>query len=194
MARRTAKDFKVESGMLLAAWPDMRDPNFMHAVILVCQHSAEGAYGLVTNRLTKFRVKDLLRDHELLGESDFPIHLGGPVDHTTLQFLHVVPDRIPGGVSLDGRLWLGGELDALARFVRDEEEDARRSVRLFLGYSGWGAGQLEVELGLGSWIPAPPSMEAIFGPEGEPTWRRVVRSVGDAGIDLEIQPPDVSWN
>ena len=189
-----AKELRVEAGTLLAAWPDLMDPNFMHSVVLICQHSGEGAYGLVTNRLTKFAVRDVIPDHPVLGASPFPVHLGGPVDHATMQFLHVVPDEIPGGISLDGRLWLGGGLDSLARYVTEQEEKAVGTVRVFLGYSGWGAGQLEMELDVGSWIPAPPTMEGIFGPEGEPTWRRVVRSIGDAGSALHTQPPDVSWN
>jgi putative transcriptional regulator len=190
---RESGELIVDAGTLLAAWPDMLDPNFMHRVVLVCQHDADGAYGLVTNRRTELTLQELMPDHELLGSSSFAVHLGGPVDHSTLQFLHVLPDRIPGGICLDGTLWLGGELDALARVVT-EDEAAAGSVRVFLGYSGWGAGQLDVELGTGSWIPAPSSKEAVFGEDGEPTWRRVVRSIGAAGRDLENLPPDVSWN
>jgi len=189
-----ARELRVEAGTLLAAYPDMLDPNFMHTVVLVCQHSDQGAYGVVTNRRTKFVVKELLPDHPTLGQSGFPVYLGGPVDHTTLQFVHVVPDAIPGGVSIDGKLWLGGDLDALGKYLSDSPRAAARRVRLFLGYSGWSAGQLETELGTGSWLPAPPALTAIFGEAGEATWRRVVRSIGRVGTDLEQQPPDVSWN
>ena len=187
-------ELRVEAGTLLAAFPDMLDPNFMHSVVLICQHSDQGAYGVVTNRATKFAVKELLPKHPVLGQSKFPVFLGGPVDHTTLQFLHVVPEAIPGGLSIDGKLWLGGDLDALGEYLAANPRVARRKVRLFLGYSGWSAGQLETELGTGSWLPAPPAMEAIFGEPGEPTWRRVVRSIGREGGALEQQPPDVSWN
>ena len=189
------KELRVEAGTLLAAWPDLMDPNFMHTVVLVCQHSDEGAYGLVTNKLTKFGMGDLLPDHPTLGTSTFPVYLGGPVDHSTMQFVHVVPDRIPGGVSIDGRLWLGGDLDAMGAYlVECLPGEADLKLRVFLGYSGWGAGQLDAELGTGSWVPAPPSLEAIFGETGEPTWRRVVRSIGRGGDELGQQPPDVSWN
>ena len=189
------EDLRVQPGTLLAAWPDLRDPNFMHSVVVMVQHSAEGAYGLVTNRLTDFTLRDLFPEHPILKESAFPVHLGGPVDHTTLQIVHRVPDHVPGGVGLDGRLWLGGDLPALGRFLLESEpQEAARSVRVFVGYSGWGAGQLDSELSLGSWIPAAPSLDAIFGEPGEPTWRRVVRSIGDEGGELENLPPDVSWN
>ena len=187
-------DLRVHAGTLLAAWPDLLDPNFMHSVVLICDHTDEGAYGLVTNRESEFTVGELLSDHELLAASDFPVHLGGPVDHTRLQFVHIVPDRISGGVSIDGRLWLGGDLEEVARLLGEDRELALRSVRFFLGYSGWGVGQLEGELDAGSWLPAPPAMDAIFGESGESTWRRVVRSVGEGTGGLENEPPDVSWN
>ncbi len=184
----------VGPGTLLAAWPDLMDPNFMHSVVAICQHSEEGAYGVVVNRATELTIRDLLPDHPVLGRLDHPVHLGGPVDHSTVQFLHTVPDEVPGGFCLDGKLWLGGELDAAARFLAEHGEAASEALRIFLGYSGWGAGQLEAELESGSWIPAPPSLEAVFGEVGEVTWRRVVRSVGKEGEDLENLPPDVSWN
>lgn len=189
-----AKELRVQAGTLLASWPDLMDPNFMHTVVLVCHHTDSGAYGLITNRSSEFTLGELLSDHELLASSDFPVHLGGPVDHNSLQFLHQVPGKIEGGFSIDGRLWLGGDLDQMARYVVEEREAALRNVRVFLGYAGWGSGQLEGELRTGSWLPAPPTMDAIFGGAGEETWRRVVRSVGGPADGLENQPPDVSWN
>jgi len=184
----------VVPGTLLAAWPDMLDPNFMHGVVVMCQHSEEGAYGLVVNRETTLSVSDLLPEHPLLGSSDFPVHLGGPVDHSSMQFLHRAPVAIAGGVELAPSLWLGGELEGFAEYVTSSPEEARANVRVFLGYSGWGAGQLEEELQGGSWLPAPGDLDAVFGPSGEPLWRRVVRSVRPDGEDLENLPPDVNWN
>jgi putative transcriptional regulator len=189
-----AGDLRVEPGMLLAAFPDMLDPNFMHSVVLMCQHNDQGAYGVITNRPTRFTIQELLPDHALLGRCSFPVFLGGPVDHSSLQFVHRVPTAIPGGLSIDGRLWLGGELDALGQYLTENPREAAQSVRLFLGYSGWGAGQLEGELATGSWLPALSSFEAVFGEPGESTWRRVVRSIGEEGRGLEQLPPDVSWN
>jgi len=187
-------ELKVSAGTLLAAWPDLMDPNFMHSVVLICQHSSDGAYGLVSNRTTDLVLQDLLPDHPVLGSSTFPVFLGGPVDHSTLQILHRVPDEIPDGVCLDGEIWLGGDLEAMAAYVAREPEKARAGVRVLLGYSGWGGGQLEAELEAGSWLPAPPSTAILFGAEGETAWREVVRSVGRDGSGLQDLPPDVSWN
>jgi putative transcriptional regulator len=73
-----AMDLHAEQGTLLAATPDMLDPNFMHGVVLVCQHTNEGAYGLVINRRSEYTTKRLLAEHPLLGQVEHPIYVGGP--------------------------------------------------------------------------------------------------------------------
>jgi putative transcriptional regulator len=133
-------------------------------------------------------------EHPVLSTAPFPVHAGGPVGLDTLQFVHRVPTEIPGGLELGGGLYLGGELDALADFLAAHGDDAQQNVRLIVGYSGWGAGQLEGELALGSWLPAPLDVEALFLPDPHALWRRVVRSLGSETAGLEDLPPDVSWN
>lgn len=189
-----SEELRVVPGTLLAAWPDLEDPNFRRSVILMCHHNPEGAYGLIVNRPAEFTVSDLLPDHPTLGTSEFPVHVGGPVEPRGLQFVHTEPQAIPGGMSLDGRLWLGGELDALGDLIASDAARAHSGVRMFLGYSGWAAHQLEGELEGRSWLPAPLSLDAVFGDPDDETWRRVVRSVGEVGEGLLNEPPDPSWN
>jgi putative transcriptional regulator len=181
-------------GSLLAAAPDLRDPNFMHTVVLVCMHSEEGAHGLVINRPSPLTVDKLLPEHARLAEQRFPVHAGGPVGLDTLQFLHRVPERIPGGVELAEGLHLGGELDALAELLDERGPAALSDVRLVLGYAGWAAAQLDGELREGSWLPAAARPEWIFSHEPQSVWRQVVRSIGRDAAGLEDLPPDVSWN
>lgn len=187
-------ELQTEPGSLIAAAPDLLDPNFMHAVVLMCQHSEQGAYGLVVNRPAALTVDLLLPEHPLLSNAHFPVHAGGPVGLDTLQFLHRVPEDIPGGIELGGGLYLGGELDALAEFLTTHGDDAQEKVRLIVGYSGWAAGQLEGELAGGSWLPAPLDVDGMFLADPHALWRRVVRSLGREALGLEELPPDVSWN
>ena len=132
------EEHQVTPGMLLAAWPDMLDPNFMHGVILVCQHAPAGAYGVVVNRPSPNTTADLLGDHPVLGQVPFPVHVGGPVEPETMQFLHTVPDEVPGGTCLDGRIWFGGEIEGVARLISADFDRAKRCVRVLVGYAGWG--------------------------------------------------------
>lgn len=182
----------VEPGMLLAAWPDLLDPNFMHRVVLMGEHTEESAFGLVTNQATDVCLGDLFPDNELLAGSEFPVFCGGPVDSGSLHFVHTCPEEFPGSLELNAELALGGDLDGLAQFVSKHGMAAQSRLRVFIGYAGWGAGQLDLELEHGSWVPAPPSLEHTFGEAGERTWRRVVRGMNLN--DLAVQPPDTSWN
>ena len=187
-------ELHAEPGSLLAASPDLRDPNFMHTVVLMCQHTDAGAFGLVVNRPSTLTVDVLLPEHPLLSSAAFPVHSGGPVGLDTLQFLHRVPTEIAGGVELAEGLYLGGELDSLAEYLAARGEEARSDVRLVIGYSGWSAGQLESELTHGSWLPARLDVEAVFLDDTTAAWRRVIRSIGSRAAGLEDLPPDVSWN
>ena len=187
-------ELRTAPGSLLAASPDLLDPNFMHALVLMCQHTDEGAYGLVVNRPADVTVDALLPDHPVLGGELFPVFTGGPVGLDTLQFLHRAGETIPGGLPLDDGLWLGGDLDALASVISEDPSGARRHVRLIVGYAGWGAGQLDAELATGSWLPTALSTELVFEEDQQGVWRRAVRSIGGEADGLADLPPDVSWN
>lgn len=187
-------ELQTEPGSVIAAAPDMLDPNFMHTVVLMCQHTDQGAFGLVINRPAEVTVDVLMPDHPVLANERLPIFAGGPVGLDTLQFVHRAPDEIPGGIDLGAGLWLGGELDALSAFIAERRASAEEKVRLIVGYSGWGAGQLEGELATGTWLPAPVELDWIFHSDPHATWRRVLRSLGREAEGLENLPPDVSWN
>lgn len=194
---RDELDLHVREGTLLAAGPDMLDPNFMHRVVLLCRHTPDGAYGLVVNRGSEVTTRDVFSTHPLLGADDapaYPVFIGGPVGLDTLQVLHRLPDRIAGGIEVAEGIHVGGELEDVARLVVDDPESARGNLLLALGYSGWAAGQLEAELVQGAWLPAPPSAELVFAGDGQLVWRRVVRSIGEPAEGLADQPPDPEWN
>ena len=189
-------DLRVPAGSFIAAWPDLRDPNFAHSVVLVCQHDVRGAYGLVVNRLLGLSVRDLVPDHPLLGQLATPTYLGGPVDHSQMQFLHRWPDRISGGVEVAHGVYLGGDVEELAEELTRQDTPAGEDpdgVRMIVGYSGWDAGQLEAELAQGAWVPATVDRRHVFSGEGETTWRAVVRSVR-GGDSLGNTAPEVDWN
>ena len=184
----------IEPGSFLCAWPDLQDPNFMHRVIAMCEHSRHGAFGLVLNDPLDVGTETLLTNHKLLGQIEFPIYRGGPVEVQGLQFLHRVPEAVPGGHCITEDLWIGGDFNALAEFIHKDPKAALDKVRLFIGYSGWGAGQLEAELESGSWVPAAVSIDEVFASESSTAWKRVLQSLGQIGKELSEQPPDPRVN
>jgi putative transcriptional regulator len=187
-------DLCVEPGTLLASTPSMLDPNFMHSVVLMIQHTEQGAYGLVVNKAANLSIDELLPKHPILGRTPFPVHWGGPVGLETMQILHRVPEEIPGGLDLGSGLFLGGDLDAVARCAAQHDGRSPARLRFVIGYSGWGEGQLDAELRSESWIPAPLLLDAVFASDQQRTWRSVLRSVGGETTGLEDLPPDVRWN
>lgn len=189
-----ALDLTVAQGSLLAAGPDLLDPNFARAVVLVCQHAPQGAYGLVINRPSEYTAKEVLSGHELLKTSDLRLFIGGPVALDGLQILHRVPEHIAGGVQLTNSLWIGGDLDAVGRYALSNPQEAARNVRLFVGYSGWGAGQLDVELATGSWLPAPGDVERVFQTDTAGVWRDVVSGLGGDYKRVANEPVDPHLN
>lgn len=155
---------------------------------------AEGAYGLVVNRPSGHRTTKVLADHPLWSRADAELYFGGPVNLNQLQLLHNAGEKVPGGVAVLPNVFVGGDLDVAARWWLDLPDSARSSLRLVVGYSGWGAGQLENELTRGSWIPAPGAAELIFMEEPRSMWRAVLRSLGEDAEGLENLPPDPHWN
>lgn len=185
---------RVEPGTLLLSAPSLLDPNFMHTVVLMVQHDDDGAFGLVVNRPTDATLGDLLPEHPALRDATAVVHGGGPVGLDSLQVLHRAPEALHGGVSVAPGVYLGADLADVAALLASGAR-AADSVRFVLGYSGWGAGQLDLELQTGSWVPRPLDAALVFS-EGTPEaiWRRALRGLGDSGAGLASQPPDPTWN
>jgi putative transcriptional regulator len=184
-------ELRTAPGTMLAASPELRDPNFMHSGVLMCQHADEGAYGLVVNRPAEVTVDKLLPEHPVLGRQAFPVFAGGPVGLDTLQFLHRAGEEIPGGLELQNGLWLGGDLDALAVMIAQDHERARQRVRLLVGYAGWGAGQLDAEVKAGGWLIAPGEPAAVFSTDPEGLWERAYQLLERIEVRLQTE---ADWN
>ncbi len=187
-------EWLVAPGSFLAAGPDLVDPNFIRTVVLMCRHDEEGAYGLVVNRPSDVLASDVLVAHPGLGRSSARMFVGGPVSLESLQVLHRAPEHVQGGEELAPGLWIGGDLDQLARYFEEHPADAENNVRLLMGYSGWGPGQLEYELSEFSWLPAPLQLESVFASHPSAVWRDVVRALGPRFRALADEPSDPNMN
>jgi putative transcriptional regulator len=183
----------IAKGTLLVASPRLLDPNFMHSVVLLCDHGDGGAYGLIVNRPGPLAVADLHSDLPLLeGRPDTLWH-GGPVATEAVQVLHGIGAGIPESTCVvDDSVWVGADPAVLHAALEGQGESSR--VRFVVGYSGWSSGQLEHELREGAWVTCPARAEHVFDPEPETLWRRVLRELGGPLAGLADVPPDPSWN
>ncbi len=177
-------------GQLIVAGPTLLDPNFHRTVVLVCEHGEEGAMGLVLNRPSPIAAEQALP--ELVGAfgDDERLWVGGPVQTTSVVVLADFADPDAGaGPLVSGAAGLvrpDADLDEVARAVR--------RARAYLGYAGWGAGQLDDELAGEDWIVATPAPGDLFTDAPDRLWSRVLARKGGRFALLATMPPDPSLN
>lgn len=191
-------DGHLAPGTLLLSAPEMLDPNFMHAVVLMVHHDEDGAMGVVVNARMETRVGEALPEHPVLKDLHAPLWQGGPVGMDSLQVLHRHPEDadllgVPG-VDVGDGVRVGADLEWASQVVARGDGGPDR-VRFIVGYSGWAAGQLEDEIATYSWLPLEPCADLVFG-EGSrgAIWRRAMARLEGRGSSLAHLPPDPSWN
>jgi putative transcriptional regulator len=151
-------------GRFLIAAKRLRDDNFYKSVVLLLEHGEHGAMGLIINRPSSIRVSHALAGHFNLPDTDDVVFGGGPVEPTALVILHDDSAFQGDGPSVLPGLFVGGSPDAFERVIGDAAASGnmRHSFRVFSGYSGWGADQLEGEIARGDWLIHPACRELVF--------------------------------
>jgi putative transcriptional regulator len=175
-------------GHLLVAGPGLVDPNFRRAVVLVGEHSDEGAMGVVLNRPSETTVTEAVPELEALVEGAEFVHVGGPVQPSAIVILadFVEPDRA-GVLVVDSVGFLPAE-------VEPDDLGELKQTRVFAGYAGWGPQQLDAELEEGSWIVEPALAEDVFTSSPDDLWSVVLRRKGGPFSVLALMPPDPTLN
>ncbi len=176
-------------GRLLIAGPALQDPNFWRTVVLVVEHTDEGALGLVLNRPSETTVGEAVPQLEDLVDPGDQLYIGGPVQPSAVIVLAEFED--PGDAALIafediGVLGTGSPPEELVGGVRNG--------RAFVGHSGWGPGQLDGELERGDWIVEPARREDAFSPDPPDLWSRVLTRKGGSYALVARMPPDPSVN
>ena len=177
---------KFLQGQLLLDSGQLGGSFFQRTVVLICQHDAEGAFGLVLNRSLGKTVGEMIIADLPAPLKDSPLFLGGPVQPAALSFLHT--DHFLPDASVMPNLSLGHSLDELVD--ASESFSADKQIRLFAGYAGWSAGQLENEMKRKSWLTFPASVELIFNTPPEQLWPKILKHKGGWKNKLLAQTPD----
>jgi len=180
----------VQKGDLLIASVSLVDPNFQRTVVLLCEHSdADGSYGLVLNR--PIDVPAGLEDQ--LGFAGGALFVGGPVRQDALQVLHRLGDHVPGGVEVIPGVWIGGDFGIIRQGL-ESGEFSREDFRFYLGYAGWGEGQLAREMETDSWLTVRATTDLVFLGDAHRQWLAAVRARGRVAPMLANYPEDPRWN
>lgn len=168
------KKNKVKSGSLLIAIPFMEDSNFSQTVVLICERSKKGAFGLVLNRPTGIGMHEAMDDFP---SQDFYLFDGGPVEKDTIHFITTRGDLLDNSLEISEGIYWGGDFEQLKTLINTGQVSSDE-VRFFLGYSGWDPDQLDNELKEGSWIIAQADPEHLFADEPRQMWRSVLARMG----------------
>ncbi|MDX6582122.1 MAG: putative transcriptional regulator [Solirubrobacterales bacterium] len=176
-------------GRLLIASPALVDPNFARSVVLITEHGPDGAMGVVLNRPSDIDVGDVAPELATVVVEGEPVFIGGPVQPQALVVLAEFSDSRAAA-------WIIAED---VGFVAAETEygdlsDVVRRGRVYAGYSGWEAGQLEAELAEEAWIIEPPMPAELFPDDPDALWHDVLARKGGQFALISRMPDDPSLN
>lgn len=167
-------------GHFLIAMPGMGDPNFARGITFVCQHNEDGAMGLIVNRLSDYKLGDVLKQMHMPCEraevADAPVLVGGPVQPERGFVLHSIGRREwDSSYRVNDNLSVTTSRDILAAMA---DGDGPERVLVALGYAGWGAGQLEQELRENAWLTVAADDRILFDTALDERWNAAVALVG----------------
>ena len=168
------------TGQLLVATPELDDPHFRHAVVLIVRHGEDGTLGLVVNRpLGKAPAVELLRRlgvPEQGAKGDIELSYGGPVQPEIGMVVHSPDYRLPDTTPVTRQLSVTSDPQVLHDMAAGT--GPQRAVAV-LGYAGWGPGQLEGEMAEGAWFTIPADPDLVFTPDPDKEWQTAVSRRGE---------------
>lgn len=179
----------IRSGTILLAEPFMQENMFGRAAILICHHDAEGSIGLILNKPAANPFSEDDADHPL---KYFSFYAGGPVEVNNMFYFHQLT-YLPEAVLLkDGICWQGN-YDALLEAIT-EKAFTEENGRFFIGYSGWGEGQLEAEIKSEDWMVYNGPIDDILTVDSSEIWKHLLKKMGPYYKMVSNFPTDPNLN
>ncbi len=162
--------------VLLVSMPQMLDPNFSKTVVLLAEYGAHGAFGLVLNRRMDEPARSIVTADEPLNiHPGMYLYTGGPVEPTRAWILTAKESLDPEALQVMEGIYLSASASVVRRTLETAPDP---STRMVVGYAGWGAGQLDVEIAEGAWLLAPVATDLIFGTSVDIMWESAIRRLG----------------
>jgi len=188
--------FKIEynkvapkKGRVLVSEPFLKDTYFKRSLVLLTEHSIDGAVGFVLNKPLDIKASEVINEFPTF---DASVSIGGPVSTNTIHYLHTVGNLIPNSVHIMENVYWGGNFEIMRELIRSGEINAVQ-VRFFLGYSGWQAGQLENELNQNSWLVTDINQSQVMG-VSDNLWKNTVNQLGEKYKIWQNYPENPSLN
>lgn len=169
-------DARNLTGMFLIAVPSLKDPNFEQTVVLICDHTKDGAFGIVVNRILLNSFVPLLGGLDIKDcVTDIPVFYGGPVKPDQGYILYASSKNYQPSIKIDNKLILTTAREILIDIAAAK---GPKKFLFALGFAGWAPGQLEHELMIDSWLVAPAINKIIFDIPVNERWKASADSIG----------------
>jgi putative transcriptional regulator len=169
--------------------PALDDPNFFHSVSYICEHTIEGALGIIINRPLDITFREVIHHMELEGNDEvvdnISVYFGGPVQPDRGFVLHEPVGGWEATMHITDQLGLTTSRDIVAAIAKNEGPEL---YLIALGYAGWGVGQLEEELSNNAWLSVPVDLDILFETANEMRWQSAAALLG---IDVNTLSQDV---
>lgn len=159
-------------GKLLVSARGLPDPNFVNSVVLLIQHDQKGTVGLMINRRTRAPISRVLQDLKTGKEGSDPVYLGGPVELDAVFGLTRSRKKLDGAASVVNEVYLVSSKALLEKTLA--ASPGPDDFRLYIGYCGWGGGQLENEVMQGGWWIFNADASLVFDPDPASVWSRLI--------------------
>lgn len=181
----------IQKGTFMIATPEIDSGIFFRAVVLVCEHTPTGSFGLVVNKSLDLELPEEIINVSELSNPRIGVRAGGPVQTNQMMLLHS-SDQLPSQtLNICDGVYLGGDLQFLQDSIINETGP---HIFLCFGYAGWAAGQLEREFLDGSWLLYPANKKHIFEVPPEKLWQTLLREMGGKYATLSMIPEDLTLN
>ena len=162
----------IKKGRLLISEPSLNESIFFKSVILITHHTANESLGLVLNQGTNIKLNEILNN---IPSIDFPLYIGGPVERTSIQFIHTLGKTIPNTQKITEGLYWGGDFNKVLTLMA-EDKISKEEIRFFAGYSGWGENQLNNEIKEKSWIIHEPNTKLCMQYSAQELWSNLIKT------------------
>lgn len=182
---------QIQKGTFLIATPDIDAGFFFRGVILVCEHNANGSFGLLINKVLDLELPEEILNVNQLANPNVGLRAGGPIQTNQMMLLHSSDQIEQQTLKVCDGVYLGGDLQFLQEVILNESGP---SIHLCFGYTGWGTGQLEREFLDGQWFLHPATSLHVFQVPPEKLWQRLLREMGGKYATLSMIPEDLSLN
>jgi putative transcriptional regulator len=173
-AAATAQEVREPApGMFLVATKQIQDPRFQRSVVLLLTVEPAGAVGLIINRPSGMKLSSLFRDMRRAGLKEDQLYFGGPVETRKAFVLLRGRTRSRDALPILQDVAVSTSEDVIRQALRRKR--AGKDYRLFMGYAGWSAGQLDQEIRRGGWYVVPADAETVFHKDEQKVWRELLR-------------------